>query len=122
MGLDMYLTGERTLKKPRNGDMQMKGEEYDLGYWRKHPNLHGYIVENFADEDDCRPVYLSSEDLRAIRDAVEQEKLPHTHGFFFGQSDGSEKANDLQLLDAALAWVEADDPDGYRSVYYQASW
>lgn len=26
-----------------------------IGYWRKEPNLHGFIVENFADgNDDCR--------------------------------------------------------------------
>jgi hypothetical protein len=24
-------------------------ESEDLGYWRKHPNLHGYIINTFAE-------------------------------------------------------------------------
>ncbi len=32
------------------------------------------------------------------------DELPHTQGFFFGESDGSEKPDDLRILQAALDW------------------
>lgn len=123
MGLDMYLTGERYLMKPRTGSGQIATETYDLGYWRKHPDLHGFIVNAYAGgEDKCQPIHLSAEQLRAIRHAVKKRELPDTNGFFFGESDGSERPHDLLLLDAAIGWLEADDPEAIRSVYYQASW
>lgn len=123
MGLDMYLIGEvffcgaRTRGEP-------KGEYYHLGYWRKHPNLHGYIVRHFADnEDKCQRIELTADDIRQIIDAVKARLLPQTTGFFFGKSDGSEYESDLEILTAALAWLEAEVPPmQWRSVYYQASW
>lgn len=123
MGLDMYLTGERYLTKPRTGSGQIATETYDLGYWRKHPNLHGFIVRAYADGiDDCQPIRLTTERLETIRRAVVRRELPRTAGFFFGESDGSERPHDLMLLDAAIGWLGAGDPEAIRSVYYQASW
>ena len=65
MGFDMYLTGEEyffTGAARELGDK--KAELFDLGYWRKHPNLHGYIVETFCDGmDDCRQISLDISDL-----------------------------------------------------------
>jgi hypothetical protein len=123
MGLDMYLTGERCLMTPRTGGGSVVTETYDLGYWRKHPNLHGFIVTAFAGgEDDCQPIHLTTEQLRRIRTAVDRWELPATAGFFFGESDGSERPYDLTVLDAAIAWLAVKEPDAVRSVYYRASW
>jgi hypothetical protein len=124
MGLDMYLTGDRYFhKRSRRRRGIKKAELIDLGYWRKHPNLHGYIVETFADgEDKCQEINLSADGIRQIIAAIEDAKLPETTGFFFGESDGSENGRDWRIFCDALAWLEADDPKAWRSIYYQASW
>jgi hypothetical protein len=123
MGLDMYLTGERYFHSRAGTKHELVEERYRLGYWRKHPNLHGYLVETFADgKDDCREVSLFKDDLLQILTAIEAEELPHTEGFFFGYSDGSEKEEDIAIFTDALAWLETADKDAWRSVIYQASW
>jgi hypothetical protein len=129
MGLDMYLTGNRFIhhmdkRRPairKRGEK--KGELFELGYWRKHPNLHGYIVQTFADgKDECQKIDLSAEGIRQIIAAIEAEDLPETTGFFFGTSDGSKKTDDLIIFREALAWLETKDEEAWRGVYYQASW
>ena len=71
MGLDMYLTGEKYLltdhENPDNNRTEdgfpLKGKLLRLGYWRKHPNLHGFIVNTFADgEDTCHQISLDADD------------------------------------------------------------
>src|SRR5271169_4939574 len=120
MGLDMYLTGDRLIHSRSRERGQKKGEWIDLGYWRKHPNLHGYIVESFADgKDECQRIHLSIDYIHMILAAIEAEDLPATSGFFFGESDGSEKDRDLRTFRDALSWLEADDPKAWRSIYYQ---
>lgn len=123
MGLDMYLNGLRYIRTSARSDDRKKGELFDLGYWRKHPNLHGYIVQTFADgKDECQEIALSADDIRRIIAAIEADELPKTTGFFFGESDGSEKEGDLSIFREALAWLGTEEEDAWRSVYYQASW
>ena len=131
MGLDMYLIGEKYLvtdfENPAGNltedGFPLKGKVFRLGYWRKHPNLHGFIVNTFADgEDTCQPIHLEAADIERIIDAVTRDELPHTEGFFFGESDGSEKPNDLCILNYALEWLRIEEANVWRSVYYQASW
>ena len=128
MGLDMYLEGR---KHPRYGhDRKEDGFTVnqitvELGYWRKHPNLHGFIVKNFADgNDNCEPIYLDADDINTIIKAVKKKVLPHTEGFFFGISDGSdeESAFDIKTFKTALKWLQTTDDQCTRGVYYTASW
>ncbi len=122
MGLDMYLTGERVFHTDRS-QFRLHAGRYSLGYWRKHPNLHGYLVDQFAGGvDDCRDILLEADDLRQILAAIEAEQLPHTSGFFFGESTGQEKPNDLAIFTHALRWLETPDDAAFRNVSYQASW
>jgi len=127
MGLDMYLNGRRFFMKDKfneEGD-RVSEERIDLGYWRKHPNLHGYIVDQFADgEDDCRPIELSIENIQQIADAVANKKLEKTEGFFFGISDESDERinEDLKIMGQAIAWLSKKEEGEFRSVIYQASW
>lgn len=131
MGLDMYLTGEKCLlidyENPAN-NLTEDGFTLDrkllrLGYWRKHPNLHGFIVNTFTNgEDTCQQIHLDVGDIERIIEAVARDELPHTDGCFFGRSDGSEKPDDLRILNAALEWLRTPEPNVWRSVYYQASW
>ncbi len=132
MGLDMYLNGEkyfygqRKYSEKRVADDPAKiGEIYELAYWRKHPDLHGFIVETFADGiDDCRRIWLSDENIETIIKAVKEGSLPHTEGFFFGESENDEaqRNEDVQLLEGALAWVRTKEDGAWRSLIYQASW
>lgn len=136
MGLDMYLRGERFYRYEKN-PKDAKGrpiveEIIDLGYWRKHLNLHGYIVLTFAENvDECQKIPLDREGLLNIKQAINEENLPETRGFFFGSSPkpGDEyfdetKTRDLQIIEGAIAFLDEADTDDatYRSVYYQSSW
>jgi hypothetical protein len=99
MGLDMYLNG----------------------YWRKHPDLHGYIVNEFAGGvDECQRVSLTCDDLERVLNATLENTLPTTTGFFFGQSCSEDRDETIKILQEAIAWLSED---GFgRTMYYQASW
>ena len=85
MGLDQYLTAK------------VDGSEMEICYWRKHPDLNG-LMEQIAKEKDpdlkifnLQRVKLTERDCRRVMLAVLNEELPHTEGFFFGQSVGDAK-------------------------------
>lgn len=134
MGLDMYMRGERYpfgskkngWTKPMEEGFEVVTVTLELGYWRKHPNLHGYIVQTFADGvDECQRIRLSKDNLIQIRKAVSvPSSLPVTSGFFFGQSYGTQQEadEDVAIIDKAIAWLDAQSDDECRQVYYQASW
>ncbi len=133
MGLDMYLDGQKYFwhnwddsKKNRIEDgLRVKTVTVELGYWRKHPNLHGYIVKTFADgKDECQNIELTADNLRQTVAAVKARALPETVGFFFGKSSVSDEeiADDLTQLERAIAWVETKEEKVSRDVIYRASW
>jgi hypothetical protein len=128
MGLDMYLKGAKFFtsfdgKRPKEDGFEVSQHELELGYWRKHPNLHGYIVQTFADgKDECQDIDLSDKDIETIIQAITEANLPHTTGFFFGESDGSETEEDLRIFNAALAWLKSKEQHAWKSVKYRASW
>ena len=144
MGLDMYLEGRKYLLSSRNDEVptedgfRLREKILELGYWRKEPNLHGYIVQTFADgKDDCQDIELFVEDLEKIREAVRNRQLIDTSGFFFGQSadpnsdDPEEREwaeqferETIEILDKAIAWVNdvKTDKTSMRCVVYRASW
>lgn len=128
MGLDMYLTGCKYLseinnKRPQEDGFPVEARHLALGYWHKHPDLHGFIVETFADgKDDCQDIDLDDGDVQQILDAVEADTLPHTQGFFFGTSSPEDKQPTLDILHAALAWMKQEEKGVYRSLIYRASW
>lgn len=80
-------------------------------------------MEEFAGGvDDCREILLEADDLWRIHAAIEADQLPYTSGFFFGESTGKEKPNDLVIFTQALDWLETEDAEAFRFVAYQASW
>ena len=142
MGLDMMLYGDKSsyVKSPTDevDGFPVASVILDMGYWRKHANLHGFIVETFANgEDECQKIWLDADDLHDVIVALENDAFydePVT-GFFFGKSYfpgekdeyGSyeeQKARDIELFTKARNWLTANNKsDGeYRSVYYQSSW
>lgn len=130
MGLDMYLQGHQyfgadTGKKI--DDFRIKEIIVELGYWRKHPNLHGAIITAFADgKDECQIIELSLSNIEGLISMVEADNLPFTQGFFFGQSAtpkdsdyNEQKQNDINILQNVLKWYSSSE---IRWVTYRASW
>lgn len=144
MGLDMYLHGEVYLNqydekdKLEHNGLPVETVKYRIGYWRKHPNLHGYIVQTFAKGvDECQKIPLDAVDLEQIKKAVETNILPNTEGFFFGKScdrksEDSEEAewaeqqyqDTIKALDRAIKLLsnDGDRQGSYPEIYYEASW
>ncbi len=132
MGLDMYLQGEKFFvgseeERPHEDGFKASAHTLQLACWRKHPDLHGYIIREFADGvDDCTEIVLTADDCRKIAAAIIAKELPHTEGFFFGDSEyheGNEEAN-AQLFQNAASWVEnmKDVKGVWASLSYRASW
>lgn len=133
MGLDMYLVGNKFYwtdwEKPENNKTEdgfkLTDVNLQLAYWRKHPNLHGYIVETFAEgKDECQQIDLGEADIKKIIEAVKEGALPETTGFFFGKSEmtDQERAEDIAFFEKALEWVNTKEKGVSRSVHYRASW
>jgi hypothetical protein len=126
MGLDMYAY--RVKKEDAVSDFQYRYDDEDqpleIHYWRKHPNLHGwmedlYISKGGTEEFNCVPVRLTIEDLEDLEKAIRNKELPNTSGFFFGKSqeDEEEFADDLQFITDARQAIT----DGYE-VFYNSWW
>jgi len=126
MGLDMYLNGKCFAMYDAvtvEDGYPVTERILEVGYWRKHPDLHGYIVKEFANGvDECQPIPLEPEDIEVIIQAVESDSLPKTTGFFFGTSDDSRKEETLNILRKALTWVNTKKDGIIKSLVYQASW
>lgn len=123
MGLDMYALSTKA-KPETEVDFSTKNFEQDeLHYWRKHPNLHGWM-QNLYDmkggtsdsfNGDC--VVLDSEDLDNLEQDIKDGNLPDTSGFFFGNSSGDEDNDDLEFVAKARKAIN----DG-KTVYYTSWW
>lgn len=121
MGLDMYAS---TTKRRLTSSVDFEPRESDeqFHYWRKHPNLHGWMEGLYRSkggdkEFNCTTVELTPEDIDVLERAVKAGTLPATSGFFFGVSDGSEKEDDLMFIAKARAAFAAGRP-----IYYHSWW
>jgi hypothetical protein len=123
MGLDMYAFS--TKAKPQTEvDFETKNfQPEEVHYWRKHPNLHGWM-QNLYDmkggtspdfNGDC--VVLDSEDLDNLEQDIKDGNLPDTSGFFFGNSMGDEDENDLLFVAKARDAIKEG-----KTVYYTSWW
>ena len=123
MGLDQYaysvdprlVEGEVDFKVP-------DGSARQIAYWRKHPDLQGWMEELYrakggVEEFNCVPVRLESEDLDALEEAVRDGDLPRTSGFFFGESSDDDADDDLRFIRDARAELAEG-----RAVYYTSWW
>ena len=135
MGLDQYAT-VKTGRTHIDPETQKRVEETEeLAYWRKHPNLQGFMEdlwetkgrpnankssdENpFGSEFNCVDLELTIEDIDALEISVKGEELPETGGFFFGDcSDEHYKAEDLEFCENARKALA----DG-KTVVYSSWW
>jgi hypothetical protein len=119
MGLDMYAY---VANKEQNHDSDSESQE--IAYWRKHPNLHGWM-EKLAKSKNLDydifngvEVELTFEDIMQLEKDIHHGNLPSTSGFFFGDnSDAYYKEQDLEFVYEAKSRLFL----GQR-VFYNSSW
>ena len=118
MGLDMYAYVAAKA-----------GEEYGTGqreiaYWRKHPNLHGWM-ERLAEQKNLEystfngvELELTYDDLERLELDIIAGTLPGTTGFFFGDdADEHYRDDDLEFIKNARAELFMG-----LKVFYNSSW
>ena len=135
MGLDMYAYVAK-----KKDEMKEYYESYDyetdsgpvtkpreIAYWRKHPNLHGWMEQlwNSRNGGNCDSanfngieLELTWEDLEVLELDVIGGTLPNTTGFFFGNdSDDHYREQDLKFIRDARAELFCG-----LKVFYNSSW
>ena len=117
MGLDQtaFVTNQRE-----------KVIKEELHYWRKHPNLQGWMEklwreknpdESVGIEFNNIDVELTLEDLNKLENDILQEKLPETVGFFFGKSQPFRKDGDLDFVKKAKEEIQKGN-----KIFYTSCW
>ena len=95
----------------------------EIAYWRKHPNLHGWMDNLYRErggEGDFNgdELELTWEDLDRLEQDILNSHLPETSGFFFGDpSDAYYREDDLKFIKEARSYLFL----GLR-VFYNSSW
>jgi hypothetical protein len=124
MGLDMYAY---TATQANAG----YDDQRELAYWRKHPNLHGWMQKLWDRKgrpgipaDVSEPMFngveveLTWEDLDELEQAVRHRQLPATSGFFFGNhADDHYYESDMAFIGKARAELFMG-----LKVFYNSSW
>lgn len=123
MGLDQYANLYRA-EDAAGVNVDIEAEQVaPLFYWRKHPNLHGWMEQLYrtkggkAKSFNGKTVRLDPGDLDALEQAVNAGSLPETEGFFFGHSQPEHVAEDREFLKLARAAIA----EGYV-VFYDSWW
>ena len=146
MGLDMYAyTGRKgQMNEFYDQDIKYNSEKGDwdvpeggvqkpreLAYWRKHPNLHGWMEQLWKrkmiaeGKDPSNHTFngieleLTWDDIDNLEKTIKEHELPSTQGFFFGDNppDLESLKEDLQFIQKARDTIA----DGF-AVYYDSWW
>jgi len=98
-------------------------EPREIAYWRKHPNLHGWMQRLWeskgnSGEFNGDELELTWEDLDKLEQDIRNKKLPDTSGFFFGRNaDDEYREDDLKFVREAKAEAFLG-----LKVFYNSSW
>jgi hypothetical protein len=135
MGLDQYAyvaarSNERSEFYESEGEfingewvVPGKAKPREIAYWRKHPNLHGWMQKLWEAKGgngdfNGDELELTWEDIDNLEKAVKKRKLPTTGGFFFGNpSDDYYYDHDLEFIKNARAELFLG-----LKVFYNSSW
>lgn len=134
MGLDMYAYVAAKAGQQRefyDGCVLVDGEYInpkvtqprEIAYWRKHPNLHGWMQQLWESRGNSGDfngdeLELTWDDLEALEEAVLNNELPGTSGFFFGNNaDDHYREQDLEFVRNAKAELFLG-----LKVFYNSSW
>ena len=96
---------------------------FEIAYWRKHPNLHGWMENLYRERGgegqfNGDELELFAEDLDRLEADILSSQLPETSGFFFGDpSDAYYRDSDLKFIKEARTYLFL----GLR-VFYNSSW
>ena len=122
MGLDQYATARKGEAKTDEEGYKYYEDSIELAYWRKHPNLEGFMSDLYyekggEDEFNCVDLELDEEDLDKLEESLDNSDLPETSGFFFGSNaDDHYAEQDREFIVQARAAIK----QGYTVVYH--SW
>lgn len=136
MGLDMYAYVAHRAGQQRefyegaefaNGDFVNKtvSKPREIAYWRKHPNLHGWMRQLWESRGNSGD--FNGDELELTREDIDQleadilandvSKIGEV-GFFFGDpSDDYYRRHDLEFIKNARAELFM----GFK-VFYNSSW
>ena len=136
MGLDMYAyvaTREGQQREYYDGaewDETTKdlvntkvNKPREIAYWRKHPNLHGWMhklwnEKGHSSDFNGDELELTFEDLDRLEYVVKHRELPGTSGFFFGtDADDHYRDQDLEFIRMARSEITQG-----MKVFYNSSW
>ena len=135
MGLDMYAyvaarAGQQKefyegCESQENGDYTNPKvtQPREIAYWRKHPNLHGWMQQLWESRGNSGhfngdELELTWEDLDRLEHVVKNKELPNTSGFFFGNdADAHYQEQDLKFIREAKAELFMG-----LKVFYNSSW
>ena len=98
-------------------------EPREIAYWRKHPNLHGWmhrLWESRGNSGDFNgdELELTWDDLEQLEQDIRNKNLPGTTGFFFGNdADDHYREHDLKFVREAKAEAFLG-----LKVFYNSSW
>ena len=136
MGLDMYAYvatkagQQKEYYDSANWDNETKEltspnvtQPREIAYWRKHPNLHGWMQQLWESRGNSGDfngdeLELTYEDLEILELDVIAGTLPGTTGFFFGNdADEHYRDQDLEFIKNARAELFMG-----LKVFYNSSW
>jgi hypothetical protein len=124
MGLDQYAYVANKVNSTNDSSTE-------LAYWRKHPNLQGWMeslwiekgkpgVEDHVNEGMFNGIELelTFDDIVRLEEDIKNNNLPATTGFFFGNpSDDYYKNQDLEFVYEAKSRLFLG-----QKVFYNSSW
>ncbi len=134
MGLDQYANARKGEPTVDADGYKQWSDSLELAYWRKHPNLQGFMenlwIEKgcpgltkeqsgsmFGSDFNCVDLELTLEDIDTLEESLDKSELPETSGFFFGEdSDDHYAEQDREFILSARNAIK----DGYTVVY--SSW
>jgi hypothetical protein len=136
MGLDMYAYvaakagAQADYDEGKAWDKEKGGmvnpsvtEPREIAYWRKHPNLHGWMHRLWTSrgndgEFNGDELELTWDDLEQLEQDIRDKNLPGTSGFFFGNdADDHYREHDLKFVREAKAEAFLG-----LKVFYNSSW
>lgn len=101
-------------------------QTYEIAYWRKHPNLHGWMEKLYhkkyssTSEFNGEEMQLTSTDLDKLEEDIKNNNLSklNTTGFFFGPpADEYYLEKDLEFIRKARIEICF----GFK-IFYNSSW